>query len=732
MLKSTVIFGLDILGRTIKGNSSTLFSLVVLTENHIDKYPKITRQMLFRKLYDLKPDYVAMDNIFELTPNAQGVVRFLEKIPAITSLIQVTGNPRTGMEKLQVLANKHEIKKDLSFPHTAQKLNSLETAEICARLCQKHVGYEILAFEDEIRIVISKKKSHGKGGWSAPRYERISKSAVNQAATEVERILRQYNVTWEFYEYPQRRVYLVLLDMELITEIKSSVKSLTTDLVRVTLERITKPTLDFQPLDVNLAPEAHPLKNVIVGIDPGTTTGIAVLDIMNGYVLYLGSKRECGISEIIRISSKYGKVVCIAADVIPVPATVEKIAKMTGAKIFSPTTLVSSAQKREYLHDFRNITSQFVSGHLNSHERDALFGALKAFNNLRDQISKIQRTIHESYPELISNLNEIQRLVLGGNSISNAINLVSEKKTVLESPLRDDGKDHLTNVLKDENEKLQLKIEAVYDELNQLDKEANYWRNLARENTLEIKKLKDKLEKDALANANRIHQKISEAVTREVGRIRTENQELRRRIRSNEQEMEKLKQIKNFWVKGREIPLKVIKSFSEDSIRDTERNYGLHEGDIVLVLNPTGGGAQTAQKLIDLGIRGILIPKDGPNFSDQALQQFTDNCLPYLQLPLKEFSSRTRDFGGRNLEIWEYDGLYLSDITIKEEIRKMEFKMRDYLRQKRLLLIPSHGSQALDESGFDIDKILKDFKEKYIALHTILENEKYSPSSEEE
>ncbi len=731
MLDSSIIFGLDILARSNKASKGSIFSLVILTQDRINKYPKLNRRNLFKKIEDLKPNYIAMDNIFELSPSAKGIVRFLQKIPVSTMLVQVTGSPRTGMEKITTLIQKHRLKKELSYSLSSKKLNSLETAEVCARLCQKHVGHEILAFEEEIRIRISKKKSHGRGGWSAPRYERISRAAVIHAADEVELILREKEITWEVFEYSQRRVYIAHLEKEIIPDLQTLIKPLTTDLVRVTLERITKANLDFQPLDVSIAPTSRSLKNIILGVDPGTTTGIAVVDLMKGYVLYLKSKRECGISEIIRTASNFGKICCVAADVTPIPATVEKIARITGAKLISPSVLMSAAAKREYLQDYRDVTVNY--SHLNSHERDALFGAIRAFNSLKEQLMKINHIVQDSHPELISKLYEIQRLVIAGNSISNAIEMTQGKMITQKALKVEEEYDQLTLSLKHENEMLQVKIEAIYEEMNKLDREVIFWRKQAREGAEKIKNWKDKYERERLKRSDLMQKRIPVAVDREVGRIREENQEIRRILRQNQQEMEKLKQIKNFWVQGREIPLKVVKSFSDSAIRETEKKYGLNDGDIVLVLDPSGGGAQTAQKMIDIGIRGVIIPEESAKFSDQALTQFEDNCVPCLQLPLLDFSVRIQDLNQPKLEVWVYDGLYLTDVGIKEEIRKRELKLRERLRQRRMAISQAKQSSKVEmNTESDIEKLLIDFKEDYIAQYHPDYEEKHDYSSEEE
>jgi predicted RNase H-like nuclease (RuvC/YqgF family) len=730
MKNSLIIFGLDVMAYKERGKkTSRIFSLVIITENHLEKHSKISKRQLIQKIRDIKPDYVAIDNIFELTSNAQGVVRFLESIPPATVLVQVTGNPRTGMEKVTNLIRKHNLRKDLTFTST-QKLTALETAEVVAKLCVRRIGHVIVAFEEEIKINVTKKKSHGKGGWSAPRYERISRSAVQQAATEVEFILRENGVEWDVFKYPQKRVFLVRLEREMISFIQSRIKPLTTDLVKVTLNRVTKSTLDFQPLDISMAPSIGSLKNVILGLDPGTTTGIAILDCNRGTVLYLGSKRECGVSEIIRISTKYGKVSCVAADVIPAPAMVDRVARITGAKLLTPSVLTSAAQKREYLQNYEDLTVNY--GHLNSHERDALFGALKGFNHIRPQFEKIQRSIEESYTDLLPQSSEIQRLVLAGNSIANAIFLIRGKEDVRSEEINETDYQHLITSLKHENIQWQAKFETISEELDKLDLEAKYWRDMSRDQINQLKKMNKQIQNVKIQNSNQSRKKISEAVGREVGRIKEENNSLRRLNKIYALELAKLKEIKNFWVQGHEFPLKPVKSFSDASIRETNRNYGLHDGDIVLVLDPSGGGAQTALKLIDFGIRGVIVPEGSPKFSDQALNQFENNCIPFLQLSLKAYADRNLQGDDLPLEIWVYDELYLTDISVKEEIRKQELQLRENLRKRRMSLLIEQkvAMRNLQPDSINLEKILNDFKDLYIALHK--SHEVYSPYDDPE
>ncbi|MHA1979337.1 MAG: hypothetical protein ACW98I_20720 [Candidatus Hodarchaeales archaeon] len=198
-----------------------------------------------------------------------------------------------------------------------------------------------------------------------------------------------------------------------------------------------------------------------------------------------------------------------------------------------------------------------------------------------------------------------------------------------------------------------------------------------------------------------------------------ENKSLRRLNKVNSLELAKLKEIKNFWVQGHEFALKPISVFSDSSIRETNRNYGLHDGDIVLVLDPSGGGAQTALKLIDYGIRGVIVPEGSSNFSDQALKQFENNCIPVLQLSLKNYANRNKYGEDLPLEIWVYDELYLTDISVKEEIRKQELLLRENLRRRRMSILIERkiALKSLEQDGVNLERILNDFKDEYIAMH---------------
>jgi hypothetical protein len=100
---------------------------------------------------------------------------------------------------------------------------------------------------------------------------------------------------------------------------------------------------------------------IIVGIDPGTTVGIAVLS-LDGDLLYLKSFRGIAPDKVVKLITEYGKPAVIASDVTPMPVSVEKIRRSFNAVSASPGIEVSAEEK---------IALGKTFGYSNDHEGDA-------------------------------------------------------------------------------------------------------------------------------------------------------------------------------------------------------------------------------------------------------------------------------------------------------------------------------------------------------------------------
>jgi predicted RNase H-like nuclease (RuvC/YqgF family) len=115
------------------------------------------------------------------------------------------------------------------------------------------------------------------------------------------------------------------------------------------------------------------MNELIVGIDFGSTTAIAIFNV-EGKLLFLKSKKEYKISEIIEDIIKFGKPILICTDKQKIPKKVKKLASTFSCKIFHPKTNPSMLQKIKITKDFE---------YKNYHERDALFSAIKGLKRIR-------------------------------------------------------------------------------------------------------------------------------------------------------------------------------------------------------------------------------------------------------------------------------------------------------------------------------------------------------------
>ena len=117
----------------------------------------------------------------------------------------------------------------------------------------------------------------------------------------------------------------------------------------------------------------------------GLTVGIAILD-TKGNLVDMVSKREVTRSEIIKYILKFGKPVIVASDVNPLPKTIDKIASSLGSKTYYPKVSLSNVEKSKIVEDYDEEIK-------NSHQKDALAAALRAFKNYHDLFLKIEETL---------------------------------------------------------------------------------------------------------------------------------------------------------------------------------------------------------------------------------------------------------------------------------------------------------------------------------------------------
>jgi hypothetical protein len=198
--------------------------------------------------------------------------------------------------------------------------------------------------------------------------------------------------------------------------------------------------------------------HLIIGIDPGTTTGLAAVT-LEGKLRHTGSSRNTGIDDIIRQITTLGRPSLIASDVTPTPDSVMKIASSFGCAVFTLYEPLSVIEKNA-------LTSGYETEDL--HARDALAAALNAYNKYKNKLNKITA---------LGYADEVKHRVLQGKSIEKALREIESEKRphIKEVKLKTDAhprhpRDTITSLLK-QNNQLREEVKLKDFEISQLKKE---------------------------------------------------------------------------------------------------------------------------------------------------------------------------------------------------------------------------------------------------------------------
>ncbi len=157
-------------------------------------------------------------------------------------------------------------------------------------------------------------------------------------------------------------------------------------------------------------------KLLIVGIDPGTTIGYAVLDI-EGNLVHLGSSKQLDLNQIISKTIDIGKVVLVGTDKAKVPNLVYSFATKLGARVINPEEDLKVDEKKKMISSF-NFGDE--------HQGDALASALFAYKETKALLDRIDFFAEEYKKHGLK--DRIKELVIAKRiSIKNAVSIIEDK-----------------------------------------------------------------------------------------------------------------------------------------------------------------------------------------------------------------------------------------------------------------------------------------------------------------
>ena len=589
------IFGVDIVKGSSRSREAPRYAVVILNGS-VDKYSSVSRFKLLRLIKQYRPGILAVDSITELAENRKELVNLLKRLPPDVKLVQVTGNER--QEPLTKLARDVGISFNPTIPE--------EEAFAAACLASMGVGFIVSVFEDKTLIKVSRGRSLGRGGWSQNRYRRKVQGKVREKVREIEAKLKDkvydLDITEGFGGYVNGTFTVNARRPEL------GIRNSREEDVQVTVTSVEKDTIEFIPLL-----EKRKRDYIIVGVDPGTTTAVAILD-LNGKLVEASSSRVSSIPEIIEHISEMGRPVVIATDVVPAPAAVEKIKRAFKAVLFSPNERISVEEKVRLARPF---------GYANDHERDAVAAAVKAFNAYKNKFARIDKKT----PSHLS--DDVKAMALKNKPIEVALDMLTAPPAVSKKPPEPPREEDARL------EELRARVKKKDEQVSNLRSFVNDLRRELKHLELKVTAQERAIERLKSKGLNDVR-RTREITIRdgEISRLKKEVSDLKKRNSELQSQMDRLKHIRALELRGDRSPVKVIDSLSKDAIVDCDKKFGIKAGDVIFVRD-AGGGAEAAAILIEKNVRALI---RGTPMSHLAENKFLEARVPVLSredVPLK-------------------------------------------------------------------------------------------------
>jgi len=570
-------------------------AVVVEDEKLIVKINKLSLKNLVHIINKYDPDYIATDNIFEIGP-PNTLSLFLIKIPSKTKIVQVTGAPNVGYISLPQLIKQ-------VFNKRVGHLSPLESAYYNALLVFKQVGYVLKYFNPYTIILVSRSRHPGKGGQSQARFQRRLQIEVKDATQHIKNILKEHNIEFDTfviktaYGYKKSKIvayaqYDTVLKLINSTEFEARIKILP-----------SIGAFEFMPL--GHVPSVSKNINIIVGIDPGITVGLACID-MRGNVVLLKSKTEWTLTEILREITNQGMPVLICSDITPAPSFVQKVSAILHTKLFLPSKPISVSEKRELVDYNSNLSTR------NAHERDALAAALKAYLYFKPKLEKLRKRLTDEGLLRYSNMAYID--LFNNKPISSIIaslKTISSSKDVLKTKSQP-----RLEVVQETNESA-----ALLALKNKLDESRRTIELLEKEN----KKLKDRIH-ELESTIYRLERKIdrlhsehmkeilfsSEIKKRDelISLLKNKIMMLENKIKYLEREINIKEVLAKYEKDSNFLIAKTSDNLSIQSLEAVDKKYGILEGDILYLKNGGGGGRQSISFIISKRVKAIISETD--------------------------------------------------------------------------------------------------------------------------
>ncbi len=592
--------GVDIAEGSPQSRQRPLYAVVIVDEDGriVASQQSVPLSRVIRLAWEYRPAKLAVDNIFELASSRRELERILGMFPPDTEIVQVTLEDRGVARKLR------EAAREAGLDVGRGKLSPGKAAYLAAVLASLGEGVPVRQVDEKTIITVTRGRSPGRGGQSQRRLQRRVRASVHIAAMRIKEALDKAGLDYDF-SY-----------RESVGGLESA--TFTVYAPRTKLYGVVRPhrgqdyIVSVKPVyktRLSIPSGEQPSRPIIVGVDPGITTGLAILD-LSGRVLYLASGKDLDRGRILEIASSLGRPVIVAVDVSSPPEAARKIAAQLGASLYTPPEDLSTMEKRE-------LAARAYGGKppVDSHQRDALAAAYRAFQALRRKMEQVEREVGRLGLDI--DADTVKEAVARGLTIAQALEEAIEER--LQSwrseeraeprPRRPRPAADVENLvsrieaLTAENRALAERIERLTRELEEARREAERAKREARAELMRDPELR------ALQDRVRV-------LEEEIRRLRGE-------LESREEEARRLLEALLRVARGEAVVARRIPSLTVRSLRRSEDQYGaLLPGEIIYV--DTGGVVEeeAVRILAEAGVLGVVYPGPEPGAARRLLVPF--------------------------------------------------------------------------------------------------------------
>lgn len=342
----------------------------------------------------------------------------------------------------------------------------------------------------------------------------------------------------------------------------------------------------------------------IIGLDPGTTSAYAILN-LQGNLLHEYAAKELTLSDMIMRITEVCFPLIVSTDKAKVPSFVEEFARKMGTELVTPPEDMKREEKR--------IMLLAKDIHYNgAHEQDATAAALFAYHKYLPKFKKIEKFIQEH--QLESLRTEFTRIAVHEDLHFSMIHEILTKPSIESQVMqravlqnRITKKDFLAlyaklNQLREEKQQLERGIQDMRDKNGRLAKEKGM---LSRKST-------------------DFDRKVDTLFKFKEERLRLQAEELKQQEDIITELQQKIKQLHQFIEKSSGLQLvKKLPTLGAKEFEEAHSIINIRQGDVLLVENPDIYSEKVVQMLQEQGIIMLSHRKGGKFISSAFISAHT-------------------------------------------------------------------------------------------------------------